>query len=78
MKWLKEKAIQRSVHVHSGPAKLQGKVLTSLPMSYLVNLSFRFEVQTEILMSTGLHSALISAFSSAMLLQDTWKCSYLR
>lgn len=50
------------------------QVLTPLPMSYLVNLSFRFEV----LMSTWLHSAFISAFSPAMLLQDTWKCTYLR
>lgn len=53
------------------------RVLTPLSMS-LVNLSFRFEVRTDVLMSTWLHSALISAFSPAILLQDNWKCTYLR
>lgn len=69
----KRKPSGASVHMLSGPTRLQDKLLTCLPMPYLVNLSWRFQVQTEAFMSTWLHSSLIPVFSPTMLLQDTWK-----
>lgn len=69
----KRKPSGASVHVLSGLTRFQDKLLTCLPMPYLVNLSLRFEVQTEVFMPTWFHSSLISVSSPTMLLPDTWK-----
>lgn len=47
-----------------------GSLLTCLIMPQLVNLSLRFDVQTEVPMSAWLHSG---GTSPAMVLQGTWK-----
>ena len=60
----KRKPFRASVHVFPGPTRIQEKVLTYLPMLHKVNLSFSVEVQTEVPMSSWLHSALISAHPS--------------
>ena len=69
---------EKAIHMHPGAARLQESVLTYFPGSPKMNLSFRVDTQTELLKSTWLHSALISAHHQPRCLRAPGQCTYLR